>query len=217
MNEKEEWRPVKDYEGRYEISNLGRVRSLDHKVFCEKTQTWKSRIQRGRVLKPASNGSKQGYLIVNLRRFNRSKMRYVHRLVADAFLDNPNNYPVINHKDENPKNNRVDNLEWCTQKYNVNYGSRLDKFRFFMLSDKNPNRGKHRPESFKEKVRKSVLQFDREGHLVKEWDSARTVGDTLGIYPGGITSSCRRRIPSYKNFIWRYKNDKSDARFGEEA
>jgi len=217
MDNIEIWRPIKGYEGLYEVSNFGRVRSLDRIVENKNKGSWRCRLTRGRVLCPGDNGSKIGYLFVNLSKNGKTREFYIHRLVAEAFVDNPNNHTIINHKDENGKNNRADNLEWCTQKYNCNYGSHLDKVRSFLLSDKNPNRGKPRPESFKEKVRKPVLQFDRQGNLIKEWDSARTAGNTLGIYPQSITSVCRRRFPSYKNFIWRYKNDCRDPGTAKEA
>lgn len=100
----EEWRDIKGYENEYRVSNMGRVMSLLGK--------------KPRILKPSKN--KRGYLKVQLHCNNDKR---VHRLVAEAFIDNPNNYREVNHKDENPCNNRVDNLEWCTHKYNLNYGT----------------------------------------------------------------------------------------------
>lgn len=104
------WRDIKGYEGKYQVSNLGRVKSLNY-----------NRTKKEKVLdfKP----SKAGYIIVRLCREGKSKPYQVHRLVALHFIDNPNNYPQVNHKDENKTNNCVDNLEWCTQKYNNNYGT----------------------------------------------------------------------------------------------
>ena len=102
------WKPVCGFEDKYEVSNLGRVRSLN---FRNKKNDIK-------LLTPLDNG--KGYLQVRLSR----KWHKVHRLVAKAFIPNPNNYDEINHKDENKSNNKVDNLEWCSRKYNVNYGNR---------------------------------------------------------------------------------------------
>ena len=207
MEQIEEWRPVKGYEGLYEVSDLGRVRSLDRVVIVSTDESTRhKRILRGMVLSNLNN--KNGYLFVSLSRDGILKRHYIHRLVAIAFIPNPNNYPIINHKDETRDNNRVDNLEWCTQFYNINYGNAIKKIRDFNLSDKNPNKGRHRPEKFKEKVRKPILQFNRDGiRLVREWDSARTAGDVLGICASTITAVCRGRCQSYKNFIWRYKYD----------
>ena len=110
---KEEWRDIKGYEGLYQISNLGRVKSLrnNHGQFREK------------ILKTCSN--KLGYSYINLYKEGKNKKCLVHRLVALHFIPNPNNYKEINHKDENKQNNRVENLEWCTAEYNSNYGTRI--------------------------------------------------------------------------------------------
>lgn len=110
------WKPIKGYEGIYEVSNLGRIKSLERKVYADfkfgKTRTYKERI-----LKP---GIVNGYQQVKLRD-NSNKIVYVHRLVAETFINNPNNYKTINHIDGNKQNNCVDNLEWCTQKENVRH------------------------------------------------------------------------------------------------
>ena len=108
----EEWRDIKGYEGRYQVSNLGRVRSLrdNHGNYREKI--------RATIL------NKEGYNYISLYKEGKIKMCLVHRLVAEAFIDNPNNYKEVNHKDENKQNNSVSNLEWCTAEYNCNYGTR---------------------------------------------------------------------------------------------
>lgn len=98
----EVWKDIKGYEGLYQISNTGKVKGL----------------KRNKVLKPILQRS--GYYYVDLQR----KRRLVHRLVAEAFIDNPDNLPEVNHKDEDKVNNSVENLEWCDSKYNANYGTR---------------------------------------------------------------------------------------------
>lgn len=101
------WKDCKGYEDLYQISNQGRVWS----------------VKRQKYLKPLLNT--KGYLYVGLQSKNgKRKTEYIHRLVAIAFIDNPNNLPQVNHKDEDRQNNCVDNLEWCDSKYNNNYGSR---------------------------------------------------------------------------------------------
>lgn len=110
------WKDIPNYEGLYQISNLGRVKSLPRKG----TNTKKERI-----LKFAK--SNKNYLIAILTKHNKRNAKSVHRLVAEAFIPNPNNFPQVNHKDENRHNNCVDNLEWCTNRYNCNYGNRSAK------------------------------------------------------------------------------------------
>ena len=101
------WKDIVGYEGLYQVSNLGNVKRINF-------------FKKERFVIPCSKGS--GYLYVSLSKNNKQKNFYIHRLVATAFIENPDNLPVINHKDENRSNNIVDNLEWCTQKYNCNYG-----------------------------------------------------------------------------------------------
>lgn len=107
------WKDIKGFEGKYQVSNYGRVKSLNY-------------ARRGypRILKPNTN---RAYPFVNLSKNDIGKSYNIHRLVAEAFLENPNGLPMVNHKDENRLNNHVDNLEWCTASYNVNYGTRTDK------------------------------------------------------------------------------------------
>ena len=120
----EEWRPIVGYEGLYEVSNTGQVRSLDMYV---KSKSKSYRLHKGKVLSPGKDTD--GYLKVCLSCNGKNKMFFVHRLAAQAFIPNPDNLPEINHKDENPGNNSVDNLEWCDRSYNNTYGTRQDKVR----------------------------------------------------------------------------------------
>ena len=112
------WRPIEGYEGLYEVSSYGRVRSLDRYV---KTCYEAYKLQKGKILNPGKD--KDGYLQVSLHCNGKQHQRKIHRLVAQAFIENFDNLPMINHKDEDKTNNRVDNLEWCTAKYNANYGT----------------------------------------------------------------------------------------------
>ena len=122
----EEWRPVVDYEGLYEVSSYGRVRSLDKYDSM-------NRFLRGRILRLFTDGL--GYLRAQLYSNSKRKSFLVHRLVAQAFIPNPDNLPQVNHRDENPSNDNVDNLEWCDGKYNVNYGTRIDRIRDIRLKN----------------------------------------------------------------------------------
>lgn len=113
------WKPVKGYEGYYEVSNLGRVRSLDRTVI---DKGGRPQVKKGCILK--SRPDRQGYIVVALSKNRHYLHKCVHTLVADAFIPNPDNLPQINHKDEVKSNNVFTNLEWCTSKYNANYGNR---------------------------------------------------------------------------------------------
>ena len=104
------WKNIEGYEGKYQVSNLGQVKSM---------------IGQEKVLHPKKH--RNGHLQIGLHKDKKRKTMYIHRLVAQAFIPNPDNLPCVNHKDENPSNNNVDNLEWCTQKYNCNYGTRVNR------------------------------------------------------------------------------------------
>ena len=126
-----QWKTIKDFED-YKVSDIGEVFS----------------IKRNKMLKPYE---KKNYLGVYLYQNNVRKFMTIHRLVALAFIDNPNNYPQINHKDENTKNNVVENLEWCSAKYNANYGNHKEKIRQRMLTN-NHFKGKQHSEISKQKM-----------------------------------------------------------------
>lgn len=114
---KEIWKDIPEYEGLYQISNLGRVKSLKRKIIR----------QHNRVLplkeKILKEQNMKGYKFIRLSKNNITKQYFIHRLVAINFIKNPFNYNEINHKDENKSNNKFNNLEWCSHKYNINYGT----------------------------------------------------------------------------------------------
>ena len=112
--EQEIWKDIAGYEGKYMVSSLGRVKSLNYR-----------HTGREQMLEPGKNS--RGYLTVALCKNGKQKTRCVHRLVAQAFIPNPGNLPDVNHKDENKENNRVYNLEWCDRKYNINYGTHNER------------------------------------------------------------------------------------------
>jgi len=123
------WRDIKGYEGIYQVSNLGKVKSLDRIItYCNGNKAF----TKGRTIRGYDNGN--GYWYVDLYGFDKKrKKKSSHVLVAGAFIENPNNYPQVNHKDENTHNNKSDNLEWCTSKYNNNYGHHAEKSRLAHL------------------------------------------------------------------------------------
>lgn len=147
------WKDISNYEGKYEVSNLGRVRRLSYNGTGEI-----------KFLKQSTN--KRRYKRVGLCKNGKMKNCYVHRLVAITFIPNPNNHKEVNHKDENPANNNVNNLEWCTSEYNNNYGTRnkrageSKKGKSFSEEHKKKlsksHKGKHRSEETKKKISKSL-------------------------------------------------------------
>ena len=148
---KEIWNDIEGLEGVYQVSNLGRVKSLDRYV-NGRINGRKSYI-KGCFLTPLCGcGRRKKYLHVNLCVNGKCKKYSIHQLVAKAFIPNPNNLPLVNHKDENPSNNFVDNLEWCDAKYNINYGTRNKRVSEKMKGENHPNYGKHLSEETKRKI-----------------------------------------------------------------
>ena len=157
--------------GIYQVSNLGRIRNNSNFNY------------RGRILKPFWDTHE--YLQVRLYKDNKNKSRKVHRIVAETFIPNPNNLPQVNHIDENPKNNRVDNLEWCTASYNINYGNRMKKYI--------------------QKRNKKMLQYDLEGNFIKEWESIKSIAEELKISKSGISNCAKGKFKQFKDYIWKFK------------
>ena len=183
----EEWRDIEGYEGLYQVSNLGNVKSLDRYI---PYSNGKLVFYKGKILKPILD--KYGYNTVNLHKFINREQKKVHRLVAEAFISNPDNLPLINHKDENKENNCVDNLEWCDTNYNNNYGSRNEK-----ISVSNTN---HHLRS------KQVAQYTLDGELVKIWPSTNECGRN-GFCQNVVSVCCRGERKTYKGYIWKYLNN----------
>ena len=165
------WKDIEGYEGLYQVSNVGRVRSFKYK--------------KERILKQGI--TRKGYKSVILYTNNSPKHYTIHRLVANAFIPNPDNLPQVNHKDENKTNNCMENLEWCDGKYNVNYGT--------------GNKRRARTQS------KKVLQFKPDGTFVKEWESAMAVERNLGFAHTHISDCCRGKYAHAYGYIWKFKKE----------
>lgn len=179
----EYWRPVVGYEGLYEVSNKGRVRSLDR--YIKDRNGNYTHFLKGRILSQAT--IRKGYKQVQLSKDGTQTPKRVHRLVAEAFIPNPLNLPQINHKDCNPSNNSVENLEWCDAKYNSNYGDRTEKVKIGNIN--NPSKSKR------------VNQFDLDGVLLKTWPS---LSEAARIYSRTIGDAVRGRQRTSNGFVWRY-------------
>lgn len=162
------WKDIPNYEGLYQISNLGNVKSL-YRIANN------NHIIHEKILKPQENYN--GYLIVNLYKNNKMKAKLIHRLVGKTFIDNPNNYNYINHIDKNKSNNNIDNLEWCTQSYNVIYS----------------------------KGRK-INQYDKNNNFIKTWNSIVDIKRALNIDSSLIVRCCKGIKKSAGGFKWKYNN-----------
>lgn len=174
MDLQEIWVDIKGYEGLYQISNKGRVKAPAKKSgFLRR----KEKILSGFV-------KDNDYLCIDLHKDNKCKKFYIHRLVALHFLDNPENYPCINHKDYNKKNNCVENLEWCSYKYNNDYSNCNAKSAILK--------------------RIKIIQFDKKLNFIKFWNSATDAAKTLNISNSSITACCRNRVKSAYGYIWKY-------------
>lgn len=129
-----------DYRGLYQISSKGRIKSLEKIYYSGRNHNLK-KIQLEQILSPSTD--KGGYKKIVLNNNGKKKTMLIHRLVAHMFIPNPHNYIIVNHKDENPSNNYVENLEWCTQEYNCNYGSRNKRIGEKQNGEKNHMYGKY--------------------------------------------------------------------------
>ena len=184
------WKDIKGFEGRYQVSNMGRVRSLDMVL---EGKNWQSsdpfEYQRsGKVLKPMKQ--RNGYYRVCLRHNSKAKYFIIHRLVALAFIPNPNKLPCINHKDEDKANNVVSNLEWCTHKYNSNYGTRNERLREYSISN----------------VMRPVVQYDMEGKVIDTFESLSDAANKTGIPNADISGVCKGRRKTTHGYVFKFLN-----------
>lgn len=189
----ENWKPIKGYEDLYEVSNMGRVRSVDRCVAYKHYGGLTISKKQGRYLTPQV-GKSNPYAYVMLCKNGIKKRLRLHRVVADAFVPNPNKYPVVNHKDENHTNNCAENLEWCTILYNNNYGMRTQRGAKTQMM-KYPKGVEHERlarfrATMKERKRacaeRPIYLCDKEGNIIKEYRSAIEAGKELGLWPQNI-------------------------------
>lgn len=162
------WKSVVGYSNLYEVSNLGRVKSL-------------KRVPNT-ILKPSSNGR---YLQLVLHKNGTKSKKYIHRLVAEAFIPNPCGFSEVNHKDEDKTNNSVSNLEWCDSSYNNTYNQRHIKSR--------------------ESLKKPIIVRNTNGEIIAEYPSISQASITLNIDKSNISKCCRGVMRSYKSLIFSYK------------
>lgn len=175
----EEWRDIEGYEGLYQVSDQGRVKSLE-RTFIDKSG--RKQTVKERILKPNVVGG--GYLIVELCAGGKRKRLRVHRLVGEAFLPRAEGKDAINHKDEDKTNNNVWNLEWVSHKENCNFGTRNER-----IAKANS---------------KPVAQYIKDGELVKTWSSLTEIGKQTGFSIGNISQAANGKYKQAYGFIWKY-------------
>ena len=201
----EKWLPVVGFEGRYEVNNYCQIKSLERDIFYEDGRIYH---QKEKILTPQKWGSKCRYDKVILFKDNIRYPVSTHVVGAKAFLPNPDNLPYINHKDENPENNYIhinedgtvdpekSSLEWCTPKYNVNYGTCT----------------KRRSETLTNGVRSMpVLQYTMDGVFLHRYCSASEAERQTGIQQGNISACCNgKRVCAGTRdggkYKWKYEN-----------
>lgn len=183
---KEIWKDIAGFEGWYQVSNMGRVRSLDREiVFNNGNSDHAIMIKKGKIL--SITKQTQGYSQVGLCKNGTQKSYRLNRLVAIAFIQNPMQKPEVNHIDGNKDNNRVDNLELVTSKENQQHAIKTG------LADRS-------------KKRKPILQIDKNGNVIAEFDSIKQAAQKLGFSKGNICYACKghRNRKAY-GYFWRYK------------
>jgi len=170
------WLPIKGYENFYEVSNTGKVRSLDRHV---KYKLSGLKLIKGKILKQGL--VKSGYYTVALLRNGIQKTFTVHRLVAETFIKNPYSFTYVNHKDEVKTNNNINNLEWCTPMYNNSYSGI----------------GGHN--------KKKVYQFDKSSEIINIFESTCEAAKILGFNQSNISANCRGKYKQVHGYIFSYK------------
>lgn len=164
------WKTIDDYPN-YMVSNMGRVKSL--------------RYGKEKILKGVKD--RYGYLIIRLYKDRKGKNYFIHRLVAQAFIPNPNNLPQVNHKDEDKTNNIVANIEYCDSRYNNNYGTHNERMAKALSIP--------------------ILQFSKTGEFIRRWESAKQAQRELGINHSNISECCKGKLKSAGGYKWGYADD----------
>ena len=176
------WKDIKGYEGKYQVSNKGRIKSLSRAIpHLEGFRVIPERIMVQHV------SSTTGYYMVHLCKDKKYEWMLTHRIVAMTFIPNPNNLPFVNHKDEIKTNNSVENLEWCTPEYNINYSNVREKQI--------------------DAISKEVEQYDFDGKFIKRYKNCYEAGRILNVHPSSIRRCCTGEIGSTRGFIWKYTNE----------
>lgn len=182
------WKSIKGFNGKYWVSDEGEVRSIDRLVEQENRFGSYKRLIKGQKLQPKKQN--RGYLMVGLSQEGKVKSCLVHQLVAQAFIPNPDNLPEINHISEDKTDNRVENLEFCDRKYNINYGTHTQRVTQKLINGK---------------TSKSIIQFDLNGNFVAEYPSLMEAERQTGCFESSICACCKGKRKTSSGYKWEYK------------
>lgn len=187
MQEEEIWKDIPGYEGYYQVSNLGRVKSLDRIVPHPRYkcgQFWKGRISTIKI-------DRYGYPCITLNKKSHIKTITIHRLVAKSFISNPENKPQVNHIDGNKLNNKVNNLEWCTSKQNTIHAWKTGLCKSRLGSNSS--------------LSKVVLQYDLDMNLLNKYNGSCEASRITGINRSSISAVCNGRGVTAGGYIWKHQ------------
>lgn len=185
MAKKKFGKMLNGYKGLYMVSNTGKIKALPKFHKTNKDYSSIGYMQKEKILSVYYD-KKSGYGRIGLTKNGKTNRKYIHRLVAEAFIPNPENKSEVNHIDENKENNNIENLEWCDRKYNNNYG----------------NRNKY----VSKKLSKSIIQKDLNNNIIKIWDSISDVGKELEISTSHISSCCNKKRHTTGGFRWEFND-----------
>ena len=186
---KEIWKDIPEYEGLYQASSLGNIRSIDRIIYDKNLK--RSRNFKGKILK--QNIRNDGYLFVNLSKNGINKVVKIHRIIAKTFIKNSNNYKCINHINGNKQDNNINNLEWCTYSHNIKEAYKL---------------GLKKPISIKggkNKCSKIVNQYDLDNNFIKKWYCIKDASKKLKIKDSNISLCCKGKRNKAGGYIWKYE------------
>lgn len=222
VNMAETWKPIAGYEGYYEVSNLAQVRSVDRTIRVETSGRKYDRFLAGNIMRQGVHPA--GYKMVSLTKNGKMKAFLVHRLVAKAFIPNPDELPMVNHKDENKTNNLPYNLEWCTNDYNINYGTAKERRVQKIIGVLHEQEHKDKISSSLKKYyethdsptkgtmsekRKRICQLTRHGELIAIHQSTESAARLSGDIEKrkNISACCNGRRGSAYGYVWLFEND----------
>lgn len=185
MDEEEIWKDIDGYEQLYQVSNLGRVRSLERLVTTNKGNGGFKKI-KSKIREPQN---RNGYKVVALFRDGKRTSFYIHRLVAESFILNHSNFPMVNHKDEKRENNTVENLEWCNHQYNITYGTTLQR----------------KSEALARAVQGTHVKTDEKITFSSTMEAGKN-----GFSQSAICRCCNNKMEKHKNYKWKYIQERGD-------